>query len=236
MPGAEASPESADSSALDYQFLRVLGHDLRGPLNVMALAADILISEGEKMESVSPMVLKAAERIRRQSERMNAMISRLGEFARGRMAPFEPAELSAGEVCKEVANKLRKEHPDRVIELRTQGNDRGMWDHAGLEQAVGNLLANALDHGEGTVTVTCAERDGMQLIRVNNPGPVISPERLPRMFEPFRGDKKLKKTTSGLGLGLYMTKHIAERHGGSVSVTSTETEGTDFTILLPKSP
>ncbi len=105
-----------------------------------------------------------------------------------------------------------------------------------LEQAVGNLLDNAIKYSEpGTaVAVTATAHGGTVEIAVRDHGRGIAPEHLPRLFERFyRVDKARSRKYGGTGLGLAIVKHIAQAHGGRVEVESVPGEGSTFRLALP---
>jgi two-component system phosphate regulon sensor histidine kinase PhoR len=107
-----------------------------------------------------------------------------------------------------------------------------------LEQAVANLLDNAIKYSDpGTSVEVGAEQSGATItIHVRDCGPGIGPEHLPRIFERFyRVDKARSREVGGTGLGLAIVKHIAQAHGGSVSVESTPGEGSLFALHIPAS-
>ena len=106
-----------------------------------------------------------------------------------------------------------------------------------LEQAVGNLIDNAIKYsGEGTpVKVSAMVDEGGIAIRVKDEGPGIEHRHLGRIFERFyRVDQARSRVLGGTGLGLAIVKHIAQAHGGSVAGESTPGKGSVFTIRLPK--
>ena len=114
----------------------------------------------------------------------------------------------------------------------------GAWDGDRLTQLVSNLLSNALAHGEGEGRVSVVI-DGSAasavVATVANAG-VVAPGLLPRMFEPFKTQEDRKhERSSGLGLGLYISEQIVLAHGGTIEVTSSPTEGTRFSVRLPRS-
>jgi len=109
----------------------------------------------------------------------------------------------------------------------------GEWDEFRLEQVVVNLLTNALRYGGGKpVRVELSHLPGAASIRVSDDGVGIAPEDSARVFEQFvRVGDRLR--TSGLGLGLYITRQLVEAHGGTISVQSTLGAGSTFTVALP---
>jgi two-component system phosphate regulon sensor histidine kinase PhoR len=106
-----------------------------------------------------------------------------------------------------------------------------------LEQAVGNLLDNAIKYSEPgeKVEIDVTKRKSEVAIKVSDHGCGIAPEHLPRLFERFyRVDKGRSRELGGTGLGLAIVKHIIQAHGGDVTVESTPDKGSAFTLHLPK--
>jgi signal transduction histidine kinase len=106
-----------------------------------------------------------------------------------------------------------------------------------IEQAIENLVANALRHTPpgGTIPLSAKQADGNAILSVADTGSGIAPEHLPHVFERFyKVDASRAAESTGSGLGLSITKAIVERHGGVIRVTS-DPGRTTFTILLPQS-
>lgn len=110
-------------------------------------------------------------------------------------------------------------------------------DREMIEQALVNLLSNAITYGPADATITVYavhETDGHVSIGVIDEGPGIAPEHLPRLFERFyRVDKARSRQGGGTGLGLAIVKHIALAHGGRVEAESTVGRGSTFRLILP---
>jgi len=106
-----------------------------------------------------------------------------------------------------------------------------------IGQIVNNVLTNAIRYTPrgGSVGVVCRREAGCLEFTVNDDGPGISPEDLPRIFEPGYRGKNVDKQ-SGSGLGLSLVKDFVEQHGGSVVVRSTPLRGATFTVRLPGTP
>jgi signal transduction histidine kinase len=118
----------------------------------------------------------------------------------------------------------------RAVNVRTETDPPLSADPSRLSQLIDNLVANALKHGKGDVTVRI-QRDGDQaMLSVHNMGSPIPPDAIPTLFEPYR---RATPRAGGFGLGLFIVDRIARAHGGNVSVTSSETDGTTFTVRLP---
>ena len=105
-----------------------------------------------------------------------------------------------------------------------------------MSQMLSNLVGNAITYGEPTtpIRVAIAGDTADVTLKVSNRGPAIPPDVLPLIFEPFRRGVPDDKSPGGLGLGLYIVQQIALAHDGSVSVESSPTAGTTFTVRLPR--
>jgi two-component system phosphate regulon sensor histidine kinase PhoR len=108
-----------------------------------------------------------------------------------------------------------------------------------LEQALANLLSNAVRYASPgtTVTLRAESSEGTVILSVEDEGPGIAAVHLPRLFERFyRVDKARSRELGGTGLGLAIVKHIALMHGGRAEVESTPGRGSTFRIVLPQDP
>jgi two-component system phosphate regulon sensor histidine kinase PhoR len=180
--------------------------------------------------------------IRRQSERLNAIIEDLMELSRiEREAETETIDRGVhdlGPVLEAaVADCAAKASARNVgVSLRLAGPLFARVNARMLEQAVANLLDNAIKYSDpGAGVEIGAEQSGDTItIHVRDQGPGIPSEHLPRIFERFyRVDKARSREVGGTGLGLAIVKHIAQAHGGTVSVESTPGEGSLFAVHLP---
>ena len=112
-----------------------------------------------------------------------------------------------------------------------------MGDETQLGSMFANLVDNAIKYTPegGSVEVSAEADEDSVWVRVSDTGIGIPEKKLPRIFERFyRVDKARSKETGGTGLGLSIVRHVAENHGGKVTVESTEGEGTTFTVHLPR--
>lgn len=230
--------ELARRAETEQYLLGIVSHDLRNPLNVVTMGASML-AERADLDDKSK---RAVARITKASQRCARMIADLLDFTEVRLGSgitLSPSVIDLGEVLEEVLDEQRATHPEHVLTLEVLGDVRGVWDRDRVAQAAGNLLSNALHYGDAERPVTViVQRDGEQqvLIRVHNFGVPIPDERMPSMFQPLqRGTQQQDRSGRSIGLGLFIVKQIAEAHGGSVDVRSSEREGTTFTIALPRS-
>jgi two-component system phosphate regulon sensor histidine kinase PhoR len=133
--------------------------------------------------------------------------------------------------CREKADVK-----DITIDLVDEENILAMIDSVLLEQALANLLDNAINysHEGSSVHVSAVQKEDSIIIRVQDHGTGISKEHLPRIFERFyRADKARSRNLGGTGLGLAIVKHIIQAHGGYATVDSTPGKGSTFSLHLP---
>ena len=178
----------------------------------------------------------------RQSDRLDAIItdllalSRLEQDSEG--GGIELLETAVGPVLERVVRDLASRRPEAAARVRLDCDPdcRARLNAPLLEQAVTNLLENALKYSPaGTpITVGAAAAEGTVRVSVADAGPGIAAEHLPRLFERFyRVDKARSRQLGGTGLGLAIVKHIAQAHGGRAGVASEVGRGSTFTIVLP---
>ncbi|MEO7055826.1 MAG: ATP-binding protein, partial [Caldimonas sp.] len=126
--------------------------------------------------------------------------------------------------------------PDRKILQRAEGDGVVLADSDRLVQLLGNLIGNALTYGDpdGEVTVTSRVTETVARLSVQNRGVPITEETLKTIFQPMvLGDRDTRSSVRSVGLGLYIVRAIAVAHGGDVTVTSNEHDGTEFVVSFP---
>jgi len=213
-------------------FAGILGHDLRNPLAAIITSARLAMNRAETERLQKPL-----SRILSSSDRMTRMIDQLLDFTRVRLGggiPLAPTELDLLPVVRQVIDELDGANPDWTLRATSLGDTLGHWDPDRLSQLFSNLVANAVQHGlaEGGVNVSVDGRAADSVrVAVHNMG-VIPTSRLPTLFEPMTS-RRMEKSP-GLGLGLFITRELVRVHGGSIDVRSGESEGTTFTVTLPR--
>jgi signal transduction histidine kinase len=223
------------SSELREQFIAILGHDLRNPLQSVSASSEIL-----RRRLTDPALLALTSRISASVRRMSGLIDDVLDFARGRLgagigikvAPVPHIEDGLAAVVKEIQDA----HPERRIEADFSVHRTIFCDLARMQQVASNLLANAVVHGAAHSAVRLAARvtQNRFVLEVSNQGIPIAPESLEKIFEPFWRNSTADDR-QGLGLGLYICAQIVKAHGGKLSVTSSAEAGTTFTAQLPLS-
>ena len=147
--------------------------------------------------------------------------------------PIKDIFESAVQICRSKAEEKKID-----LHLACEENLSSYMDPTLLEQAVVNLLDNAIKYSEpnSAIHLTANLSDSEVKIIVEDQGIGIAKKHLSRLFERFyRVDKARSRKLGGTGLGLAIVKHIAQAHGGQVTVKSTAGKGSTFTIHLPKS-
>jgi signal transduction histidine kinase len=221
-------------------FLAILSHDLRNPLNSIAMTARLL-PQLDRLDGES--VTECASQISTNAGVMGRMISDLLDYTRTRLGagmPVAPAPMDLAALCRELFDEFRTAHPDRDVRFRSEGDLKGDWDADRLRQAVSNLMGNAIQHGskQSAVELSVKGERSEVVLAIHNGGPPIPAGELPRIFDPLvRGssaEHPRSNRPGSIGLGLYIAREIARSHGGNIGVTSTERDGTTFAICLPR--
>jgi sigma-B regulation protein RsbU (phosphoserine phosphatase) len=229
---AAAQAQAQDRAEFAEQLVGVVSHDIRNPLSVIQMSA-VLLERG-----ISPEQQKAAVgRIARSVRRVQHLIGDLLDFTQARLGGGLSVRKSDVDLHQSVADgvaELAAGFPDCVLRHERAGSGRCNADADRIMQAVGNLVGNAVNHGDRSAPITVRTQDDGALFRVSvhNTGAPIPPEVVPRLFEPMvRGAEP--GAAQGVGLGLYIVRAIARAHGGRVTVRSSAQEGTTFGIELP---
>ncbi len=222
--------QERETSRLREEFIAVLGHDLRSPLQSVSAGTRMLLRRPERAEEI-------AGHIERSIARMAGLIDNVMDFARGRLGGGlelnRSADVPLAPMLLQVVEEMRSTHPDRLIELALAIDEPVHCDHARIAQILSNLLGNALTHGADgqPVQVSADTKAGVFTLFVANAGEPIPPATLDGLFHPFfRGAPG--NGQGGLGLGLYIASEIARAHGGVLDVTSTPAV-TCFTFRMP---
>jgi signal transduction histidine kinase len=230
-----ARQEAERAARFGEMFIGIVGHDLRNPLSAIVMAASSLEAR------LDSQAAKSAARIVASAERMDRMISQLLDLTSirlGRGIPLERTRVDMAELARGAIEELQAVH-QREIQLEAVGDTCGEWDADRLSQLLSNLVSNACQHGApntpALVRLDGSQRDAV-VLEVKNRG-AIPPALLPFVFEPLRySGERRAKTSSGLGLGLFIMQQIAQAHGGSIDVQSDDRHGVCFRVRLPRYP
>lgn len=218
------------------QFTAILGHDLRNPLSAVITGATMLTTS----ERLDNREVRIATRIVHSAERMSRMVNDLLDLTRTRLGtgiPVTPRPMDLRPVFEQVVSEFEVVHPGCEVRLDMQGELLGEWDSDRVTQVLSNLVSNALQYGceDGPISIAVAGNPDEVTFKVHNEGLAIPGTILEQIFEPMvRHVRDGDKNTSGLGLGLHIVREVVTAHRGKIDVTSTEKDGTTFTVQLPR--
>lgn len=232
---ARREAESANRAKDD--FLAMLSHELRNPLNAIAAAVGVLDQGSGRQE---PSRIKAHDVIRRQTTHLARLLDDLLDAAkvgRGHL------EIRAELIDLRSVARLAVEHLSSRFSAKSQAIGVSLpaeavtvkGDPVRLEQVVANLLDNASKYtpDSGSITLSLDVDADEAILRVRDTGRGIPASRLHSIFDPFTQiDPTLARTDGGLGIGLSLVRRIVELHRGTVEVES-KSPGTEFTVRLP---
>jgi len=225
--------------AVRRDFVANVSHELRTPITSIKGFVETLLDGALSDPDEAPRFLAI---IAAQVDRLNAIIEDLLLLSRlEREGGTREMELEAGAIRPVLERAIavcaiKAEDKQIAIELTCDGDLQAPVSAPLLEQAVVNLIDNAINYSEpqSRVEVEAAADDSGVAIAVHDQGCGIQAEHLPRLFERFyRVDKARSRTLGGTGLGLAIVKHIAQAHGGRVAVESTPGKGSVFSLHLP---
>ncbi|GDX28946.1 sensor-like histidine kinase senX3 [Actinomycetes bacterium] len=216
-------------------FVANLSHELKTPVGAIAILAELLEGETDR-----ETVKKLALRIESETHRMTQMVDDLFELSGIEMQSVMQTQVNLCEVVFEVERIISTVASHSGIAIKTHFDDKPMLvlgDKTQLLSAVSNLAENAVKYSNagGIVEMTLSHEGKDVVLSVSDQGIGIPPDSLPRIFERFyRVDKARSRGTGGSGLGLSIARHVISNHHGTLSVTSSEGEGSVFLVKLPQ--
>ena len=230
--------EAAAANRAKDEFLSVISHELRSPLNAILGWNRILLLKRRD----DPEVAAIAPRIEQSAKAQLKIVSDLldlGRIGTGKLR-IEPRPLRLAPLIAAAVDLARPVAAKKGIQIgmvlaAELGRSRADPDR--LQQVVANLLSNAIKFTPpgGSIQVTLSGADGFNVLTVSDSGQGIAPELLPHVFDRFRqGDSSSTRHTGGLGLGLTLVREIVGLHGGTVAASSDGAgRGATFTVRLP---
>lgn len=226
-------------TAIEDGFLAMVGHEVRAPLQALKLGIELIRIRARDTADDLPRrwVLDRCERLESSVDRLRSVADRLldvTQIGRGVRVCPTPAEL--GEVVRGVVAR-------HAPELDRSGNAvvvdqprlvRGEWDVVHVDTIVSNLLTNAMKYAPGMpIAIALSGDDERVQIVVRDHGPGFGPLDRGRIFERFvRGEASA--TVHGLGVGLWMSRLLAEAQGGTLGFCESEGAGAAFVLELPR--
>ena len=229
--------ELAELDRAKTTFFSNISHEFRTPLTLIMGPVQEL---QRRLADAGPQIRQELEVIHRNGLRLGKLVNTLLDFSRieaGRMqASYEPADIA--EVTAELASLFRSAVDRAGLAFKVDCPplpepvyiDRGMW-----EKVVLNLLSNALKFTfDGYIRIAVRAEGGQAVVTVADTGIGVSAREMPRLFERFhRIENTRSRSNEGSGIGLALVQELVQLHGGTITASSTEGEGTTFTIRLP---
>jgi sigma-B regulation protein RsbU (phosphoserine phosphatase) len=219
----------------EAMLLGVVSHDLRNPLGVVTMGAALLLAQ-ELTDAQRRLVSKIELAGRKASELISDLLDFTVARAHGiRLSP-EAEDLHA--LVAQAIDDLRTTSPHREIEHARVGDATSRFDQARVEQIVTNLIGNALQHSAPMTPVLVETRGEPTAIvlSVKNHGDPIPDAVKRQLFTPLQRGENAGARRGSVGLGLFIVHQLVLAHGGTVEVSSSEADGTRFTVRLPRVP
>ncbi len=227
-----------EGKKIRYQFLSVLSHELKSPLNALEGYLDIMKNRelGEKMEDYDQVLDQSKHRI----EGMRSLIMDLLDFTKIRLEKKEDKieRVNLKERASLALSTINPMAIQRNITVLNKGGDE-VWFEANpsdLDIMLNNLLSNAVKYNRdnGVVEMSVGKKEGTVEIVVRDTGIGMSDQEISQLFREFvRIKNKQTRGITGSGLGLSIVSKIAELYGGFIQVKSEPDKGSEFRVILP---
>ncbi|NIA20315.1 MAG: GHKL domain-containing protein [Xanthomonadaceae bacterium] len=219
-------------------FVANASHELKTPITAIRAVVETLIDDGKIPAKKQRAFLG---KIKNQSLRLSAIVTDLLALSRFELRDeiLTKEQVNLVEIARKAMEDLSPSALEKQIAVEFSAPETPMvitGDWNSLEQAVGNLLDNAIKYTpeEGRIWVRCFNTDHKAVIEVQDTGIGIEPKDLERIFERFyRVDKARSRELGGTGLGLSIVRHIIMAHGGRIELQSIPGSGSTFQLFFP---
>ena len=227
-----------EANELKGRFLSMVSHELRTPLSVVVGLSDMVVREARQADSASPSIVRDLERMSASAEHLGRLIGDVLDLATSEAGQLrlvrQPLDLSEVLAATVVAGEQMAR--EKGLGWQATLPDEGPWvmgDRTRLRQIVLNLISNAVKFTEeGTVSLEVAGEGDSVTISVSDTGSGIVPAEQPLIFDEFyRAGRVARRGPGGLGLGLAISRQLAELHGGRLEVHSPGRHGVGSTFV-----
>lgn len=238
----ELRQTAEEANRLKDEFLAIMSHELRNPLNVILGYAELLLRMDEIKSA--PHLHRMADAVKRNAVAQSKLIRDLLDLSRLRSGKLELNRETVSPVAsiENAIETVRMDAADKGVEIKVEAPDELLFvraDPVRLEQIIWNLLNNSVKFTPrgGLITVRLEEENEEIVLTVSDNGQGIDSSFLPHIFEIFRqADPGTSRAQQGMGIGLAVVQQLVELHGGAVSAYSAGVgRGARFTIRLPRS-
>jgi len=215
----------------ERDFVADAGHELRTPLALLRTELELALRHGQSANELRQALRASVEEVDRLAQLADDLLL-IARYERGRL-PLRVESLEADELLASVVTRFqwRADETSRPLASEAPSGLRVRGDRLRLEQALGNLVDNALRYGAGRVTLGAAGIDGRVELQVEDEGGGFAPGFLERAFERF---SRSGHEGGGAGLGLAIVRVIAEAHGGSAEAANSPAGGGQVRLRLPR--
>lgn len=230
-----------EANRLKDEFLAIMSHELRNPLNVILGYAELLLRMDEIKSA--PHLQRMADAVKRNAVAQSKLIRDLLDLSRLRSGKLElnRETVSPAASIQNAIETVRMEAAEKGVEIKVEAPDDVLFvraDPVRLEQIIWNLLNNSVKFTPrgGVITVRLEEDNDEIVLKVSDNGQGIDSSFLPHIFEIFRqADPGTSRAQQGMGIGLAVVQQLVELHGGMVSANSEGVgKGATFMIRLPR--
>ena len=234
---ADDRTEITRTEEIRNDFVANVSHELKTPVGAISLLAEALESSADDEEAVR----RFAKRMHKESGRLAALVQDIIELSRlqGASVTQQGGPVDINAVIAEAVDRSQLPAESKNITIVVGGRTDGkvFGDQDLLVTALRNLIDNAIRYSPANtrVGIGVRSREGLVSISVTDQGDGLTPEDQERVFERFyRVDAARSRQTGGTGLGLSIVKHVAQNHGGEVTLWSQPGQGSTFTLRLPE--
>ena len=217
----------------EREFVADAGHELRTPLALLRTELELALRYGESPEELREAIRASSQEVDRLTQLAEDLLL-IARSEHGQL-PLRIENLDPAKLLRSVISRFqwRAEATQRSLASALGPDTRLSGDSLRLEQALANMVDNALRHGGGAVRVACIASNGSVELHVTDEGAGFPPDFVGLAFERFSRDDRGREGGAGAGLGLAIVEAIAQAHGGEAHAANRPSGGADVWVVLP---